>query len=129
MGKLLLDESKATLIEEDAIVEFEEPEEPSDEVKNNAIASVINDSIKDEFSLIDKINGALSTIEAEHPDKEEDITAILKTISDEKSVQIGMLTKVLEIINSKNSDMMQAGIEKAEEIISEPASTDLNKEE
>lgn len=126
--KKLLDESNATLIEEDVYLGDEE-EEVSQEVKDNALESVVNDIIKDEFSLIDKINSAIATFEAEKPEYEEDAKALLQAIADEKNVHVGMLTKVLELINSKDAQLMNAGIEKAEEIISNPATTDLNKKE
>lgn len=129
MEKKLLDESKAILIEDDVYFGEEEETPVSPEVKENALISVVNDLIKDEFSLIDKINGALATFESEQPENEEEVKTLLRSVADEKNVNIGVLTKVIELLGSKDADLMNAGIEKAEEIISEPASTDLNKEE
>lgn len=126
--KKLLDESKATLIDEDVYLGDEE-EEVSQEVKDNALIGVINDIIKQEFTLIDNLNGAIATVQSEKPDHEEEITTLLQSAVDEKNVNIGMLTKILELIDPKQSELMSSGIEKAEEIISEPASADLNKEE
>jgi hypothetical protein len=126
MEKKLLDESKATLIEED--VYLEEPvEEISEEDIKNAFTGLINDVIKEEFALIEKYTSAIATLEAEELANKEEILTILKSISDEKNIQVGMLTKALELIDNKSSELMNAGVEKAEEIISEPASTDLEQ--
>jgi hypothetical protein len=128
MDKKLLDESKATLIEED--VYLEEPvEEVSEEQIQNAFTGLVNDIIKEEFALIEKYTSAISTLESEELTNKEEVLTILKSISDDKNIQVGMLTKALELINNKNSELMNAGIEKAEEIISEPASTDLQSQE
>ena len=126
MEKKLLDESKATLIEED--VYLEEPvEEVSEEQVQNAFTGLINDIIKEEFATIEKYTSAIATLEAEELANKEEILTLLKSISDEKNIQIGMLTKALELIDDKSSELMNAGVEKAEEIISEPASKDLEQ--
>lgn len=132
MKKKLLDESNATLIDEDTYLEepVEETLAPVEEVipeeqKKAAFTGLLNDLVKDEFALIEKFNSAIATLEAEEVENKEEILTILKSILDEKNVDVGMLTKTLELIDSKNTDLMNAGVEKAEEIISEPASTDL----
>ena len=126
MEKKLLDESKATLIEEDVYLDASIPvEQPSPEQIKAAFTGLINDIVKDEFAIIEKFNSAIATVESEQLENKEDILTILRTILDEKNVNVGMLTKTLELIDSKNTELMNAGIEKAEEVISEPASTDL----
>lgn len=126
MAKKFLDESKATELFEESVY-LEAPEDVvSEEQIKIAISSLISDMIKDEFALIEKITSAIATVEYENIKEKEDIKTILQTLLDEKNMHIGMLTGILEILDPKTSDLMTAGIEKAQEIISEPASTDLN---
>ena len=72
MRKKLLDESNATLIDEDTFLE-EPVEEIPEEQKKAAFTGLLNDLLKDEFALIDKVTSAIATLEAEEiENKEED---------------------------------------------------------
>ena len=126
MKKKLLDESKAQFNEDEEIVIEEPVDEISEEQKRGAFTSLLNDIIKDEFALIEKLNSAIATIDSAELENKEDILTILKTVLDEKNINVGMLTKSLELVDSKSTELMTAGIEKADEIISEPASIDFN---
>lgn len=55
----------------------------------------------------------------------EDIINILNSLADDATIGVGMLAKASELIDDSTKKLMDAGTEKAEEIISEPASTDL----
>ena len=99
---------------------------PDEEVVNDAIETLLNNSIRREFESIDALNSDIATIKAETPNN-TDIINILKTIITEKNMHVGMLTKALSLANGGEKEkLMNAGIEKAEEIISEPATTDLD---
>ena len=131
MRKLVLDESKATLREEElpAVeiagpiqVEEQPVEEVPAEVEANAYKTLITNLIQKEWDSINEINSVVATLVGT---EYEEISNILTSIADEKTVQIGMLTKASELIDDSDATLMNSGIEKAEEIISEPASTDL----
>lgn len=99
---------------------------PDEETVNDALEALLNNSIRREFELIDALNSDIATIKAETPNN-TDIINILKTIITEKNMHVGMLTKALSLANGGEKEkLMNAGIEKAEEIISEPATTDLD---
>lgn len=134
IGKKILDESKARLIEDTVIVPEETIEEIpeteteiSDEQVKNAFSAMINDLVSDEFNSIRTISSIIATLEAENIESKKDIQTILQNILDEKNINVGMLTKTLELLDPKKVELMNNGIEKAEEVISEPASTDLNQ--
>lgn len=131
MRKLVLDESKATLREEElpAVeiagpiqVEEQPVEEVPAEVEANAYKTLITNLIQKEWDSINEINSVVATLVGT---EYEEISNILSSIVDEKTVQIGMLTKASELIDNSDATLMNTGIEKAEEIISEPATQDL----
>jgi bacterioferritin (cytochrome b1) len=102
------------------IEEISVVEEPSEEVKNAALVQMINDSINSEWDSLNKIKSNIATLESEAPEQDE-IKEILKTILMEKTIHIGMLTKALSLLDKETQDLMDAGVEKAEAVISEPA--------
>ncbi len=120
MVKKLLDESKATIVEEDIYLEEpEDTQEISEGQIKSAFTALMNDIVKDEFALIEKYNSVIATLEAEDVENKDDILAIVKTILDEKNINVGMLTKALELVDNTSTELMNKGLEKAEEIISD----------
>jgi hypothetical protein len=89
-----------------------------EEIKTNAFAGLVNSSISREWENIDALNSAISTFTAERP---EDLASveILKGLVEEKTAHIGMLQKVLGIVDGKTYELVKDGEEKAEEIVSE----------
>lgn len=91
---------------------------------NDALKTLLNNTIKREFEYLDSINSDIATIKAEAPEK-TDIIAILEEVATEKNIHVGMLTKASSLVDGEAEELMNAGIEKAEQIISEPATNDL----
>jgi bacterioferritin (cytochrome b1) len=89
-----------------------------EEVKTNAFASLVNSSITREWENIDLLNSAISTFMVERPEDTASVE-VFKQIVDEKTAHIGMLQKVLGVIDSKTYNLVKDGEEKAEEIVSE----------
>jgi len=122
---------KYTLSEdfEDEVVAVPVPEvaevKPDQSIVDDAIKTLINNAIKREFDYLDSLNADIATIKQEAPEK-TDIISILEEVAMEKNIHVGMLTKALSLIDSESQDLMNVGIEKAENIISEPATKDLN---
>lgn len=95
-------------------------EKPSEEIKKAALIQMINDTINSEWDSLNRVKSNIATLESEAPE-ESDIKEILNTILTEKTIHIGMLTKALSLLDEETQDLMDAGVEKAEEVISEPA--------
>lgn len=93
------------------------PEEPSEEVIQNAQAGMLSDLMKGHFDLLDAYRSVIATLSTEE-DKEQ-VVEILNVAMDEESIILGMLTKASELINGKPSELMQQGEDKAEEILAE----------
>ena len=125
MIKKHLDESKAKYINDEMFLDGSEEEEVSEDQIKQAFNTLISDIIKQEFASIELVNSSIATIDYEDIKDKESILAVLKTIVDEKNIHIGMLTKILELLDDSVTDLMNAGIEKAETILSEPSSIDL----
>jgi rRNA processing protein Gar1 len=98
----------------------ETPEEQPvpEEIKVNAFSSLVNASISREWEAIDAINSAIATFIVERPEDEASIE-VLRQVVDEKTAHVGMLQKVLGIVDGKVYDLIKDGEEKAEEIVSE----------
>ena len=97
-------------------------EEPSEQVQENAFSDLINFAIQKEWEIISQINSLIATFDYEYKeDNKDDVTAILNQLVDDSTINVGMLHKVAELVSNKTADLMNAGEEKAEEIISEPA--------
>lgn len=111
---------------EDEITEIEEPSEPiTQEVADNAYLTQINDLITSEYGKIDEVKSIIATFDSEDAiEKNEEVISILNAFIDETTISIGMLTKASELIDSTTNDLMQQGIDKAEEVIK-----DIDKEE
>jgi rRNA processing protein Gar1 len=98
----------------------ETPEEQPvpEEIKVNAFSSLVNASISREWEAIDAINSAIVTFIVERPEDEASIE-VLRQVVDEKTAHVGMLQKVLGIVDGKVYDLVKDGEEKADDIVSE----------
>jgi hypothetical protein len=95
-------------------------EKDIEEVENNnefiPFVSMINNAIGGEWTSIDILNNVISTFAMEKPD-EIGVIDILKQIVEEKTAHVGMLQRALELVDEGNTELLQKGKEKAEEII------------
>lgn len=112
---ILLDEPIDELpVAEVPEIGIEEPEvEP--EIQSNAISSIIANEVSSSYSRIDSLKGIVATISSEMPDKGE-VIAILNSLIDEDTVQIGMLQKAMDLIDGKSSELIGSGEDTAEDI-------------
>lgn len=119
-------------LDEPATISTETEPEISSEVKDNAISTLINSGITTELNSIDDIKSYIATIEAEQPELTE-VIEILKTISDEKTIIIGMYNTILDIIDPEHAELIKTGETKATEIsdteISEPSEEETETED
>lgn len=131
--KLNLDESNATLKEDlteldkaaigtvmaalsnNEVEKDNASENVEQEIINNAYSQVLRDLIQDEFTIIGHIESAIATIIANNDLNEEktnNIVSILKELSDQTYVHIGMLQKA----NSEVKDNVDSDIETGENV-------------
>ena len=131
--KLNLDESNATLKEDlteldkaaigtvmaalsnNEVEKDNASENVEQEIINNAYSQILRDLIQDEFTLISHIESAIATIIANNDldeEKTNTIVSILKEISDQTYVHIGMLQKA----NSEVKDNVDSSIETGENV-------------
>lgn len=124
-------EEPLTVSEEEITPEevVKEPVQPAVDQKfiNTALYNMLNKALQDKFTELDDLKSMIATIEYES--NNDEVISILNIIVDEDSMHTGMLSKALELVAPEEAAGMKAGIEKAEEIISEPATTDLDKKE
>lgn len=86
----------------------------------NACQDMINDLIQTSWELISSINSTIATIEFDYKQKENknEIIELLNSIVDDSTINIGILHKVFELLNSEKANLLASGEEKAEQIIS-----------
>jgi rubrerythrin len=89
-----------------------------EEIKVNAFSSLVNASISKEWEAIDAMNSAIATFIVERPEDEASIE-VLRQVVDEKTAHVGMLQKVLGIVDGKTYELVKDGEEKADDIVSE----------
>lgn len=83
------------------------------EIKNNAMSSIIANEISNTYTSIDSIKSIIATISSEMPGR-EDVVAILNQLVDDNTIHIGMLQKAMDLIDGKSNDLIDAGVESAE---------------
>lgn len=126
--KLVLDESD--LVDGEIPAEPELPVENNPieplvdaDVVNNALLDTINREIADEWARIDSLNSVKLTLEGENANI-PGAAEIIDNIITDKTVSIGMLQKIVELIDGGKKELVELGKDKAEDIIApteEPA--------
>ena len=108
--------------------ELEQPIQVNDipqDVVDNAYGNLISNSISREWDDINSYKDLVAQFVSDNQFPE--VVDILNQLIDDKTINVGMLTKALELINgTEQNDLMQQGIDKAEEVISDER--DLAKE-
>ncbi len=94
-------------------------EEPvPEEVKTNAFIGMVNSAIGAEWLSIEDLNGMVATILSDKPKQGADAaTEIIKQLVEEKTAHVGMLQKVLELLDENTAELVRGGEDKAEEIV------------
>ena len=68
--------------------------------------------------MISEIKSVIATMESSYEDaNKENIQNILNSIVDDITINIGMLHKVITLVDNNSSNLLQSGQEKAEDII------------
>lgn len=106
-------------------------EEPvSEEIKTNAFIGMVNSAIGAEWLSIEDLNGMVATILSDKPKQGADAAIeIIKQLVEEKTAHVGMLQKVLELLDENTAELVKGGEDKAEEIVLDAAVEDGEFEE
>ena len=95
----------------------------------NAIKTATNDLIKNTWNLISEIDGLNATLDFDYSeDNKDDVKNILNTFTDDLTIDIGMLHKVISLIDGETTDLLDAGQDKAEGIIQNDAVEEVDTE-
>lgn len=127
---LILPEDDALIISDDIVPEVvvDEPE-VKDEIIVNAYSDLLQDLLRKQWDVINAADAIIATIDTESSEiNKEDVKAILGKLVDDTTVSIGMVTKALGTVDPSQEELMDQGIEKAEEVITqEPIEESIEK--
>ena len=102
------------LLKEDVINNEIDPE-----IEKQAFISSIDNLIQSAWVLNGDIQSIIATFSDNYKGENlEDIKDILNKAVDDLTINIGMFNKAIELIDNKRSDLVDAGEEKAEKLIS-----------
>ena len=110
--------SEPIVVSSEPPVETEEetPKEEEKVLESNAIASILNSLIVDEFEAVEGYNTAISTLTAEDVEKYGDAIVILNDILNEENIHIGQLQEILKTI-SESASNIEDGEKEAQEVL------------
>lgn len=121
MIKLLKEEQVAAELEdENTDVNIEELNVDK-KMAELACEEMLNNLIRQSWDMISNINSVITTLDVNYDnDNKEKITELLNLIIDDYTIDIGMLQKVVNIMDSRKGDLLDMGEDKAEEILETP---------
>ena len=102
------------------VIETEPETEVKEEVVVNAYTDMLQDLLRKQWDVINSADGIIATIDLESAEvNKEDVKAILNKLVEDTTVAIGMVTKALGVVDPSQEELMDKGIEKAEEVINQ----------
>lgn len=119
-------------LEDSNVSEMSTSDDIDTEVIKNGFENAINNSIQNIWNLIADLNGLIASIDFDYKEENKDsIKEVLESTIDDLTVDIGMMYKVISMINAETSNLIDAGKEKADEIInnnSEDSTEDISSD-
>ena len=95
----------------------------------NGIETECNNVIQNIWNLISQLNGLMASLDFDYKkSNRDDIKDILDSMVSDFTIDIGMMYKVIGILNEKTANLLDAGKEKAEEIIQSETIEDTSAE-
>lgn len=92
----------------------------------NACENATNNIIQKAWELINEVNSFIATIEYDYKEANKDeVTSILNSVIDDTTVNIGMLYKVISLFDNKTTELLDAGEQKADDLIQSESSEQL----
>lgn len=119
-----VEEEKVEISQPEEVVEIpteEQPvEEPKEEISEAIFSDMINSAIQKQWEVIGNLNSIIATFDYEYKaENKEDVLSILNQLVDDNTISVGMLYKASELISTRMTSLVDAGQEKAEDIITE----------
>lgn len=117
------------LPEEEPVIDSVQEEVP-EEVAVNAYTDLLQDLLRKQWDVINSADSIIATIDTQEADiNKEDVKAILNKLVEDTTVSIGMVTKALGVVDPSQEELMDQGVEKAEEVINqEPIEENLKED-
>lgn len=123
MIKLL--EQEKTLIEPVAKEEKLAAEEVDNQLAITACEEAVNYLLQQSWDFISSVNSVIATLEMNYQeDVKKDIIELLNVIVDDITINIGMLNKITNIMNTKKTTLLNTGEDKAEKILNKTEADD-----
>ena len=129
----LINEEEKTIVEPIAIEQEPEPVETKPEdfsevdekMANLACEEAVNSLMQQSWDFISQVNSVIATLDVNYKeDIKKDVLELLNVIIDDSTINIGVLQKITNMMNSKKVNLLNAGEDKAEEILEKPEATD-----
>lgn len=102
-------------------IKTEEPQPKEIDAKIAAVAceEAVNNLMQQAWDFISNINSVIATLELNYKEDaiKKDVIEILNAIIDDNTINIGMIQKVINLMNIKKVELLDAGEQKAENIL------------
>lgn len=108
---------------EDSLLDLnnQQPTEEEIELANKACEEMVNNLVRKSWEFIAEVNSTVATIE-ENFEKavKPKVIELLNVVIDDSTINIGVLQKIINIMNTETETLLDAGESKAEKILKEP---------
>ena len=119
MIKLIKEEEK---IKVEPVPVEQQPQEPvvDDKIATVACEEAVNSLTHQAWDFISSVNSVIATLDINYKeDVKKDVIELLNAIIDDSTINIGMLQKITNMMNIKKVDLLDAGEDKAEKILTQ----------
>ena len=108
---------------EDSVLDLNNQPRTEEEIElaNKACEEMVNNLIRKSWEFIAEVNSTVATIE-ENFEKavKPKVIELLNVVIDDSTINIGVLQKIINIMNTETETLLDAGESKAEKILKEP---------
>ena len=107
-----------------------QPAAPSQDAVDPKVVAVaceesVNTLMQQAWDFISNIKSVIATLDVNYiGDSKKDILELLNTIVDDSTINVGVLQKITDLMNSKRVDLLDAGADKAEAILTKEADSE-----
>lgn len=95
-----------------------EVEEIDEKIAANACEEAVNSLTQQAWDFISNINSVIATLELNYKEEaKKDVIEILNALITDSTINIGMLQKATNLMNIEKIDLLDAGEDKAEKVL------------
>lgn len=103
----------------------EEFSEVDEKTVNLACEEAVNNLMEQSWDFIAQVNSVIATLELNYKeDIKKDVLELLNVIVDDSTINIGVLQKITNMMNSEKVNLLNAGEDKAEKLLEKPKAED-----